>query len=197
MRFSQHAVAMTILAVLLVSCSSTTLTKSWKDPAYRGQIRKVYIVGVTKLDINRYDFEDVFSQKLQAQGVGAIASYKDSDIPVDIDEQMIIERALAKGADSVLMARLVDRYTQEVTSQPVYYSNWGGYYDNRFQSIYVAPSTVEFDIATIEAKLFDAKSGNVIWSGHLELLVEPAALETNVSDFVKTVSEDLQKKGLL
>jgi hypothetical protein len=178
MRFSQHAVAMTILAVLLVSCSSTTLTKSWKDPAYRGQIRKVYIVGVTKLDINRYDFEDVFSQKLQAQGVGAIASYKDSDIPVDIDEQMIIERALAKGADSVLMARLVGKY--------------GRHYEVNYQ-----PATAtDYQVAVLEATLYDVGTGKQIWSSQLETVFD-RRIEFLFDDFAKAVIGDLRKQGLL
>lgn len=192
-----RALMLMLLPTLLAACSSTTLSGSWKSPEYQGKVRKIYIIAVAKQDIVRRMIEDEFGRQLPALGSSALSSYRDLASLENVDRQAVAELIRANGADSVLMARLVDRYTEQVTSQPVYYSNWGGYYDNRFESIYIPPSTVEFDIAAIEAKLFDAKTGNLIWSGHLETLVEPAAMEKTVSDFVKTVSEDLQKKGLL
>jgi hypothetical protein len=193
----RRSLALLLLPTLLAACSSTTLSGSWKSPEFQGKVRKVYIVAVANKDIVRRMIEDEFGRQLPTMGATALSSYQELTSLENVDRQAVAERIRVNGADSVLMARLVDRYTEQVTSQPVYYSNWGGYYDNRFESIYIPPSTVEFDIAAIEAKLFDAKTGNLIWSGHLETLIEPAAMEKTVSDFVKTVAEDLQKKGLL
>jgi len=186
-----------LLPTLLAACSSTTLSGSWKSPEFQGKVRKVYIIAVAKQDIVRRMVEDEFGRQLAVLGAGTLSSYQDLPSVEKVERRDVEQRILSNGADSVLVVRLIDRYSQEVTSQPVYYSNWGGYYDNRWQSIYIPPSTVEFDVAVIEARMFDAKSGNLIWSGHLETLVEPAAMEKTVSDFVKTVDEDLQKKGLL
>jgi len=193
----RRSLPLLLLPALLTACSGTTLSGSWKSPEFQGKVRKVYVIAVAKQDIVRRMVEDEFGRQLPVLGVGTLSSYRDLPSVDNVERRDVEERIRANGADSVLVARLIDRYTQEVTSQPVYYSNWGGYYDNRWQSIYIPPSTVEFDVVVIEARMFDAKSGNLIWSGHLETLVEPAAMEKTVSDFVKTVDEDLQKKGLL
>lgn len=207
----RRALALLILSVLLAACSSTVLTASWKNPDYRGQVRKVYIVGIAKNEINRRIFEDEFSQQLQLRGVTGISSYKDLASASEADQQAVTERVRANGADSVLMTRLVGSRTEEVStpgrisgysSSPggfapaPYYRNWGSYYDRRFEATYEPPTVAQFEIATIEANLYDVKSGELIWSAQLDTVIEPN-LQKLIADFVKIVSEDLQQQGLI
>jgi hypothetical protein len=210
-RFPRLTLALLALVVLLAACSSTTLSGSWKNPDYRGQIHKVYIVGIAKNELNRRIFEDEFRQQLLTQGVTGIASYKDLSSPADADQKTVAERIRANGADSVLMTRLVGKRVEEVVSPgrvsgyssgpygyspSPYYRNMGSYYDRRFEATYEPATVTQFEIATIEANLYDAKSGELIWSAQLETVIE-ANLQKLMADFVKTVTEDLRQQGLL
>jgi hypothetical protein len=203
--------ALMILPALLTACSSTTLSGSWRSPEYQGQIRKVYIVGVARKEINRRIFEDEFSQQLQAQGVTGISSYKDLPSSAEADQTAVAERVRGNGADSVLMTRLVGKRTEEVVtpgrisgyssgsygySPSPYYRNWGSYYDRRFEATYEPATVSQFEIATLEANLYDVKSGELIWSAQLETVIE-ANLQKLMGDFVQTVIKDLQRQGLL
>jgi len=207
-----RALVMLILPVLLSACSSTTLSGSWKSPDYRGQVRKVYIVGVSKNELNRRIFEDEFSQQLQAQGVTGVASYKDLPSAAEADHKAVAERVWANGADSVLMTRMIGKRTEEVvnpgrvsgfSSGPYgyappapYYRHWDSYYERRFEATYEPATVTQYEVATIEANLYNAKSGELIWSAQLETVIE-ANLQKLMADFVKVVTEDLQQKGLI
>jgi hypothetical protein len=202
----RRALVLPSLLILLAACSSTTLTGSWRNPDYQGQVRKLYIIGVAKSEIVRRIFEDEFGQQLQTRGVTTISSYKELTSPGEADQQVVAERIRVNGADSVLMARLVNRRTEEVTSPGYvsgyssgsysYYGNFGSYYDRRYDAIYVPPTTTQFEIVTIEANLYDTKSGKLTWSAQLETVIE-ADIQKMVADFVKIVTKDLQEKGLI
>ena len=206
-----RTLAMLIVPILLAACSSTTLSGSWKNPDYRGQIHKVYIVGVTKNEINRRIFEDEFRQQLLAQGVTGLSSYKDLPASGDADQKAVAERVRANGADSVLMTRLVGKRVEEVVnpgrvsgyssgpygySPSPYYRDIGSYYDRRFEATYEPATVTQYEIATIEANLYDAKSGNLIWAAQLETVVEPN-IQKLMADFVQTVMKDLRQQGVL
>lgn len=165
------------LVILLTGCSSATLTDSWKDPDYRGTIRKVYVVGVTNVDIDRYQFEDVVSQELQAHGVKAIPSYSDLDFPVELDDQAITARASALGADSILMARVLGKYSRH------------------YEADYRHTAT-EYQVTVLEATLYDVGSGQQLWSAKLETIID-RRIEFLLSDFAKAVVQDLRKQNLL
>jgi hypothetical protein len=201
---------------LLAACASTSVTGSWKNPDYSGSPRKIYIVGISKQDTNRRIFEDEFSRQLQVYGVTGISSYKDLAEPQNATKEAIADRVKKNGADSVLMTRIIGKHTEEVVSpgrisgyetgpnyaypRPYYpdpyYRDWGNYYDRRFEATYEPPIVTQLQVVTIEANLYDAKSGELIWSAQLETVVEASTQEL-IADFVTTVTNDLRKQGLL
>ncbi len=201
--FFGRCLALFTVIALLTACSSTTLTGSWKDPAFRGPLQKVYIVGLAKVDLNRRIFEDTFTRELETLGVKAVASYR--DIPLSQgDNQAAINKQLDKyQADSILLCRVVDKRIETVTSPgyaTTYYGGsggWGGYYSRGYaETMYVPSTTTEFQIATIEATLYETKTGKLIWSAQLETVIENN-MEKLFTDFVKTVTTDLKKDGLI
>lgn len=199
-----------LLTTFVTACSTSSLSGSWKNPEYRGHLGKVYVIGVAKQEINRRLFEDEFSRSLQAHGVVGISSYK--DLPsADIDQQAVIERVRANEADSVLMARMIGKRTEEVVTPgritgystgpygyapSPYYQNWGSYYARRYEATYEPPTVTQYQVATIEANLYDARTSELIWSAQLETVVD-ANLQKLVEDFVKTVVTDLKRQNLL
>lgn len=214
-------VAGTLLATvtaLLFACSSTTLSGSWTSPEFRGQIHKTYIVGVGKNETTRRMFEDQFAAELQLYGVTGISSYKDLADPQNAGKEIIAGQVDKHGADSVLITRMTGKRTEEVVtpgrisgyeSAPgyafphaapyapaPYYRNWGSYYDRRFEATYEPATVTRFQVATIEANLYEAKSGDLIWSAQLDTILD-GNTQKLVADFIKTVTRDLHQQGLL
>ena len=207
--------ALLVLA-LCGACSSTTVTGSWKNPDYTGTVRKVYVVGIAKQELTRRMFEDEFVRQLQAYGANGIASYKDLTDVQKAGKEQVGERVRKNGADSVLMTRMIAKRTEEVVipgrisgyetgphygyprayaPDPYYYS-WGNYYDRSFDATYEPPTVTQYEVATIEANLYDAKSGELIWSAQLDTVVEGNAQKL-IADFIQAVSKDLLQNGLL
>ena len=217
MTSKQFWAPMILAGLMLAGCSSTTLSGSWKSPDYTRQVKKVYIVGVSKQETNRRIFENEFNRQLSAHGVIGLSSYKDVPDSAKIDEVKIAESLKTTGADSVLMTNVTGQRTEEVVkpgrvssyntspyygSRSPYYGDrsynryYGSYYNQRREVIYEPATISQFTIVTVEANLYDAKTKEMIWSAQLETVVE-SDIQTLISDFVKVVIKDMSSKGLI
>lgn len=57
---------------LMLGCSTVSVDNQWRDPSFAGPpLSNVLVVAITRSDIMKRVFEDVFSQELQAAGVRA------------------------------------------------------------------------------------------------------------------------------
>jgi hypothetical protein len=197
--------------MVLAACSSTMITGSWKNPDFTGKVEKVYVVGIAKQETTRRIFEDGFSKQLATLGATGIPSYDDLKINEETDQDVIAARIKTNGADSVLMARAVGKRTEQVVNPGYvsgpgyggrgyypdpYYRNYGGYYSRSYDVVYQPATVSEYQIITIEANLYSAASGELIWSAQLETVVE-ANLDALINDFIAVVTKDLKDKGLL
>ena len=200
-----------IVVLLVAACSSTTMSGSWSDPAFKGQVKNVYIIGIAKNETTRRIFEDAFSGHLGTSGVRTVSSYKDLPNSEEATREDIIKGMTDEGCDSVLLTKLVGQRQETVTtpgrvsgysSGPYYgnrggyYNNWGSYYGRRHEVIYEPPTSTEFTILTVESVLYDLQTEKMIWSGQLETVVEQN-IEKNIQDFVIEVSKDMADKGII
>ncbi|MBW2476284.1 MAG: hypothetical protein JRE63_03045 [Deltaproteobacteria bacterium] len=217
MKCSNNVIILIIVGVLsLAACSSTSMMGSWSSPDFDRKIGSVYIIGIAKNDLNRRIFEDTFNREFASYGIKAVSSYKDLPKSQDIDEEAIKQRTIATGTDSVILTQLVNQRKESVTSpgrisgyssgpyyggrgyydRPNYYRSWGSYYNRRTDITIEPPTTTEFVVLTVESVLYDLKSGEMIWSGQLETVVD-GNIEKMMQDYVKVVTEDLKSKGLI
>ncbi len=205
---------LTLVGLLIAACSSTYMSGSWSDPSYQGQINNVYVIGVAKQEINRRIFEDTFVRQFGMSGVSSISSYKDLPSDKEMDHEMIKQRMIANGADSVLITKLINQRTETVTSPGYasgYSSNYGGgrgysggrrgyggwgNYSRSYNVTYMPPTSTQFVILTVESVLYDLKTEEMIWSAQLETVVE-GNIEKMMQDYVDTVTKDLKDKGLI
>ena len=176
---------------LLVSCASTTsLTAVWKDPAYQGMPKKVVVVGLAKQQAIRNLFEDGFVTQLKARQIDAIASH--TLIPFDQmgNRDAAIAKIKATGADTVLVARLVDRKTVETyvvgAPYPGYYNAWGNYYGYVYGPSYVQ----EDEYAYLESNLYQVASEKLAWSARSETWLA-ASNQDLITSFIKAIVDKL------
>jgi len=205
-----------IVVLLVAACSSTTMSGSWSDPAFKNKVKNVYIIGIAKNETTRRIFEDAFSGNLGTHGVRTVSSYKDLPNSEEVTREDIIKGMTDEGCDSVLLTKLVGQRQETVTTpgrvsgyssgygnrggnygnRGGRYSNWGSYYGGRHDVVYTPPTSTEFTILTVESVLYDLQTEKMIWSGQLETIVEQN-IEKNIQDFVIEVSKDMADKGII
>ncbi|MEN8729623.1 MAG: hypothetical protein AB1Z51_07510, partial [Desulfuromonadales bacterium] len=69
--------AFILIGFILAACSGTDMASSWTSSDFKGPIGKVYVVGISKDEMNRRIFEDAFSNEFFREGVSSEASYRD------------------------------------------------------------------------------------------------------------------------
>ncbi|TLM65913.1 MAG: DUF4136 domain-containing protein [Deltaproteobacteria bacterium] len=200
-------------AFLAAGCSGTTLSGSWKDPGFERKINTVYLVGISKSETNRRLFETRFAEELATHGVTGLPSYRDLPDASNAGREAIDAAVRKRGADSVLITRLVSTRTEEVVTPgrvsgyrswpyrgypyPSRYRYWGSYYDRCcLEMTYEPPTVTRYEIATVEANLYEAASGELVWSAQLETVIE-SDLRKLVDDFIDTVTRDLREQGVI
>lgn len=199
----------------MTACSSTTLTGSWVDPAYNLRIDRVYIIGMSKQDMQRRMFEDEFASHLEAYGVTGIPSYRDLPEVGEVDQALIDEKLQDKRVDAILITRVLDRRTEEtvypghatyrtwphyygsrVYHPAPYYHNYWSYFDRGYDMLYTQPVVTRYRVITAECNLYDANTGDLVWSAQLETIVEKN-FSKRMTEFIETVINDLARQGLI
>ncbi len=197
-----------IIFMLLASCAATSLIDSWRNPGLVGhRYHKLLVVNITRNESTRRVFEDVISAELGQRGVTAVPGYtliaKDEKASKEV-----MERAVkTSGAEGVLTIQTI-KVEQQVGYQPGYvesYPNfwyppafpaWNlyGYYGST--TYYEPPTTYMYEVATIQANLFDVASGKLIWAATLQSS-EPGNITSVSKDLARLVIEKLIKEGLI
>jgi len=183
---------------LVASCATTKLTEAWKDDQFRGTIRKVVVLGVFMEPDTRKIFEDEFADRLRARGVEAVAGHKlitDAELP---DKDVVIGKIRNFGADTVIVTRIVDRETEQISVPGKgymvmeYYSYYGTYYTY----IYKAGYTEVEGFADAETNLYSVSDKKLIWSGRTKTDISGHRYEL-IQGFVKIMIDRFSDDKLI
>lgn len=194
----QRMIASTLALLALVGCASTTLRDSWTDPDFRGgSFRKILVVGVHPNATERRVFEDLLAEQIAATGAQAIVGYRAIPPGTKMEEQVWNAAVEASGADALMLVRLVrmDRRTSVTTTvvpaAPVYGYGWGYY--NAWVAV---PEVRQYDIATVETRVFDVRSRKLVWSAMTETF-EPTSVAKETPGFARVILTELARRGLV
>lgn len=200
--------------LLLVGCSSTQMTGSWKDPDYSRRADRVYIIGISSQELNRRFFEDKFAEYLESYGVTSFVSYRDIQDVENVEKATIAKQVEAHRAETLLITRVVSKRTEKVVtpgyssyrawpyygpphySPAPYYHNYWSYFDHRYDMLYVPRTVSRYEVVTAECNLYETGSGELIWAAQLETVVDKNYQE-KITEFVETVIEGMSQDGLL
>jgi hypothetical protein len=189
---------------LVASCASTTLQSAWTDPTYTGPgFTRILVVGVTGSMANRRVFDDMFAQSLNAAGVDGLPGYQFIPDAASANEQVFNEGVANSKADGLLLVRLlgVDTKTQvNTTMMPAMgltpmmgpyggYAGWG-------PAWYAVPSVQQYQVANVEATLFETKTHRPVWSGSTQTL-NPTSVAAETPGYAKVVIGQLVARGLI
>ncbi len=189
-------------------CASTKLVSTWSQPGFSGpSLKRVLILAVSNNEMRRRIYEDSFVQKLQAEGVEAIASHTMvATLDKDKEEsKKLIKAAVAQAAaDSVLVTTLtgVENDEQYVPASTVYVPRRGGaygmygFYGYSHGVIYQPGYTIDNTTVKLHATVFSAKTGEMLWAGDTRSL-NPDSARAVIHENIELINAAMKKDGLL
>ncbi|MEP7329140.1 MAG: DUF4136 domain-containing protein, partial [Betaproteobacteria bacterium] len=198
-----RTLALTGVALLLAACQTTTIRSAWYDTTYNGGVlRKVVVVASDGTNADSRVFEDIFVQKLNAAGVQGIPGYATVSPEARRAEGTFSAAIASTGADAVLMVRLlrVDTKTQ-VSTMLVPGPTWGpygGFYGGFYggPGFYPVADVTQYDVATVETNLYDARTRRLIWAATTET-INPNNVAKEAPGFADLLITQFRARGLV
>ncbi len=194
--------ALTALAVVFsASCASISVTNTWTKEGFSGPaFKKVLVVGTSKQEGVRRTFEDDFAQQLEACGLSAMESYSLIPDASKIDEPALKKAVADCGADCALVIRLVKVENKEEISpgavEPMILPGFYGFDDWAWDGFYDPPIVYNYDVVTMETKLFETQGGDLVWDLSTESTL-PADLPKSISKYSTFVVCRLAKDKMI
>jgi hypothetical protein len=197
MRYPTLSVAMLLSAILCAACASTYLRSIERAHDFRSaSMRHVLVIGNFENQTNRKSFEEEFVRQWSRYGVQAVASLDVLPSSAPITKDVVAPIAKARGFDTVLVARILERKTIHPGEPAVPTMGTPPPGDlqssNSIWQVLLAPpvSTSEFTLVTVETNLYDVVSDKKVWSGTSETQVM-GKIPKLIPPFVKLVLRDL------
>lgn len=195
--------ALLLAVIITISCTSTRITSSWREPDKTvavDKLSKVLVVALFKDETSRHKAEDQMAGYLNGKGVVSY-SYLDSKFDKK-NEDALREKIRKDGFDGVVTMRLVDvdkekLYMPGNTSlYPAYYRNFSGYY-YRSWSYYSTPGYYATSKTyTIETNVYSVKEDKIIWSGLTET-TDPDGVKKMTEEVAEVVYKKMLKEGFI
>jgi len=194
---------------LLMSCSSTQVTSSWKaEKLPANKYKKVMVLGIIKEKDRslREELENQIVSNLKEQGYYATSAMQEYGPKAfaRFKEEEIADRLKNSGYDAVLTTVLLDkskdqRYTPgSVSYQPVgtYYNRFGRYYTTIYDRVYTEGYYTTSTNFFLESNLYDTKSGDLVYSVQGQAF-DPSSAATLSNDYARTLIKDMKKNDVL
>ncbi|WP_422858487.1 hypothetical protein ACOKFD_14050 [Flagellimonas sp. S174] len=202
---------LSILAMLISGCTSTSLVNNWKNPEIViFDANKVLIVGMTANEEARVKFETKLKEEFDKRNIESFRSIDLFDVEFTSSEKSEEElsevelQLLNKDFDAILFTKIIgsenkrsfkkrmsdtDRFFDTFSydyleHQSIYYEN--GYYD-------------EYTVYQAETSLYCicfGKERQLIWRGNIEI-TDPVDIDKTVDDYVKLVVFALKEQDLI
>ena len=171
-------------------------------------MQKIDVVGVGSGNVSdRRVFEDIFAQKLRAVGVDGVPGYTVMADDARVAEGPFSTAIEKSGAQGLLVVRLlgVDTKTQVSTTMvpgggPGWgagfgpgYGPYGGIYGPAW---YPVTQVSQYDVASVEASLYDVKTRRLIWSATTQTM-NPQSVAQETPGFADLIIKQLSARGLI
>jgi hypothetical protein len=188
------------LAALLAGCQSTTIRSAWFDTDFAGPpLRKIVVVGSINSTTDGRVFEDVFAEKLRAAGVEGIPGYTVITDDARASDAPFVTAVVKSGAQGLLFVRLlgVDTRTQVSTTMVSTGMHWGpGPWGSPSRTLVPVQQVRQYDLATVETKLFDVQTKALIWAATTSTL-NPTSVAREAPAFADLIIGQLAVRGII
>ena len=151
--------------LLLAACTTTKVLNEWRNTA-NTRFGHIVMVALFKQDQTRRMFEDEFAWQISNHGQMVTRSY---NLVPSLNENTtgrIATIAQAVGADGILTIRMVNSKQPTETAADnshLVSMNLSGFLQHSWKDNYDPPELMTNTVMIVESRLFDAKSGKLVW----------------------------------
>ncbi|WP_203296123.1 hypothetical protein [Luteirhabdus pelagi] len=199
-----------VIAMLLLSCSSTKVISDWKSPDTPiFEANKVLVVGMSSNNDVRRQFEDAVADALEKEDVIAVRSidfFEDDFRDAQKTEESInaIETTLLEaGFDAILVSRTKGKENKVSVGQAFRslqdsFPSFTDYYYGH-QNTPHNEQVEAYEVYHTETTLYcicPTKDRELLWVGQIDV-VAPNDQNRSISDYAKTLLEALKQQQLL
>jgi hypothetical protein len=164
-------------AIIMTACAGTKLVAQWRDDAYSGRAKKVFVIALlldTRVRGPQTLVEDEFVKQFKDRGTEAVASYTVFPEGPRPTKQEVLAKVKEVGADSILLIKFLKKGMGETHTPNLRYGVSSGFetsYD-QFNSTSMAITadvgirdvSYDYDTLTAEVTLYQTSTGNPVWS---------------------------------
>jgi hypothetical protein len=195
---------------MLAGCAATQIKEIWRDEAYQGRPKSVFVTAVVKNATVQRMLESGFAKQLKEHGINAVESFRvlpeGLSLEGDAGRDAVVAAIREQGIETVLITRVTGRWskTSEIPGMTITkgygypygsYGAWGSYVGAAYTiSGPSAPTTKgyshETQFLSVETHLFDAHSEKLIWAARSETRVT-GPLQEEIKPYVDTVAREL------
>jgi hypothetical protein len=170
------ASAVILLAGLISACSTnSSITHSYVNPVLKElDLDGVLVIGISKKQVAREDFEQAFANALNRRGVRAVAGHTLLSASKPSSKEVI---AAAKKAnlDTIMVTRYLGKMTDEVYHPGTiyygvtpaygagYHGGFGGYYGRAYEVAYEQPVWTTNVVHTLVSDLYVTETKDHMW----------------------------------
>ncbi len=196
---------------LFSSCSSTQLVSNWKDPdTVLFHAYKVLVVGMTKNEPVRANFENKLVKEFEKRNVEAVRSLDLFDVEFTSSEQSEQElsnvelQLLDKDFDAILFTKIIGSENKRTLRSSLsslerysgmfredYMDNQGIYYEDDYYKSFTV-----FHAETALYCICVDKERQLIWKAGIDI-VDPENFDKSVDDYIKLVVLAMEEQDLI
>lgn len=156
------------VAILCAGCQSTAIRSAWFDTNFAGPpMRKVVVVVEAGSTADSRSAEDAFVARLRTEGVEGVAGHSLRLDEPEVTDERFTRGVVDSGAQGLLLVRVlgVDTRTQVTTTMVPGGVGWGrGAWGGPTGHPRAVTQISRYEIATVESKLYDVKTRQVVWA---------------------------------
>jgi hypothetical protein len=154
--------------LLLAACTTTKVLHEWRNTdGADTRFGHLMVAALFKQDQTRRMFEDEFAWQVSNLGQMVTRSYNMVPSLNENTTDRIATIAKALGADGILVIRMVNRKDPTKPApdnSPPVPMNLSGFLQHSWKDNYDPPDLMTNAVMIVESRLFDAKSGKLVWS---------------------------------
>lgn len=191
-----------IYMLLLVSCKSTYLASSWREPNKQvsiSNLNKVLVIAWFKDETSRRKAEDKMAAYLNGRGVVSY-NYLDDNFNRQSEEAMRY-KIKTDGFDGAVVMRLLDvakdqYYVPGTNAYPQYYRSFSGYYYRKWNYNSTPGYYTTTKTYTVETNIYSIKEDKIIWSG-VTKTTDPSGVDKMTTEIADIVYKKMKDEGFV
>ena len=191
---SLHTIILTLTLLALTACATSKPSVEWRNEGFTGKVDNILIIGVSENADRRYTFENTFVEVLAANKTRAIPSRNLLPSSINLRREIVEEAIEGQQVGAVLITRVAG--ARETETNSIRDRDRSYFYYNIIPRKTNTANSDEHRLFTLESKLYDTASGELIWSMRSETMADAKPKEI-IENQIRLTTRALANSGLI